>query len=138
MEIVTGRDLEVARMVGDLIGFTLSPPFVSIGVSRGGDLVGGAVFNCWTGPDIHMTIAGPGVLSRQTMKAFATYAFVQAGCRRVSMTVRASNHLVHRLAGRCGFKIEGIKRRGYGNEDAIIYGLLPEDFPWLNFEVPHG
>lgn len=130
MRVVVGRDFEVATFVGGILEEAFSPPYVTIGVASHGRLVGGAVFNGFTGSDVELTIAGFGILSRGVMRAFAHYAFEQAGCRRVSMTVRTSNHLVHRLAGRCGFKIEGVKRRAYGNEDAILYGLLPEDFPW--------
>jgi RimJ/RimL family protein N-acetyltransferase len=128
--LVFDRDVEVAEFVGNLIGKKIVPPFASMGVERDGKLVGGAIFNNWTGADIEMTLAGPGMLSRGVMRALAHYAFVQAGCRRVSMTVRLSNSLVRKLAKRCGFRIEGIKRHGYPDEDAIIFGLLADDFPW--------
>ncbi len=138
MHLVFGRDGEVADLVGYLTGLRFSPPFVALGIARNDGLIGGAVFNGFNGADIHLSMAGPGILSRGVMRALAHYAFVQAGCRRVSMTVRTSNVTVHRLARRCGFQIEGVKERGYPDEDAIMYGLLPEKFPWLKFEVQNG
>ena len=138
MELVFGRDVEVAGLVSEQIGANIVPPYVGVGVAKDGVLIGGAIFNVYTGADICLTIAGRGILTRKVMKALAEYAFLQAKCRRVSMTVRLSNREVHHLAGRCGFKIEGMKQRAYDDEGAIMYGLLPEDFPWLKFEVSNG
>lgn len=139
MEIVTGRDVDVAALVGASIGAAIVPPYVGIGVERDGVLVGGAIFNVYTGSDIYLTIAGKGILRRPFMRALAEYAFIKAGCRRVSMTVKLHNECgIHKLAEKCGFVVEGMRKRAYPDDDGVLYGLLPENFPWLKFEVHNG
>ncbi|TIS09885.1 MAG: hypothetical protein E5X10_22875 [Mesorhizobium sp.] len=56
---------------------------------------------------------------------------MQLGCVRCSITVRATDFYTQSLAHKFGFRIEGIKRLGFGDQDAIIFGLLAGECRWL-------
>jgi hypothetical protein len=82
--IVTGQP--VADFMARTIGTVLFPPFEVIGIERDGDVVAGLAFNCWTGPDIHISAAAkPGCLSRALLRAGRQYVFKIAGCVRATI-----------------------------------------------------
>lgn len=131
MALVYGRDLEVAEVVCSMLGCNISPPFVSIGVERKGEIVGGVVFNHFNRVDIEMTIASKVGLSPDFCRVLADYIFGQSKCARVTISVRAKDAKTIKLAEKFGFKREGLKRKGFGYDDAVIFGLLPEECRWL-------
>ena len=119
-------DERVARFVGAQIGSIIYPPFTCMGLEQDGEIVGGAVFNCFTGHDIELTLAGR-VWSRPFLKALGEYAFKQLGCIRVQMTTE--QEAVARYAERLGGKREGVLRNKFGRgRDGIVIGLLSEEY----------
>lgn len=130
--LVFGRDQEVAAFVGNLLGREFVPPFTAIGVEEQGQLAGGAVFNTFTGPDVEISVAGFRCWRRGVFRAFAHYVFVQLGCVRCTVSVRANDRYTQVLAKKFGFRIEGVKRRGFGDQDSIIFGLLAGECRWLS------
>lgn len=124
--IITGE--LVARFVGDRCKTIIYPPFTAMGIERGGEIAAGAVFNCYTGNDIAMTVAGER-FSRRFIVAVGRYVFDQIGCIRMSMTTEQTK--VIELAERLGAKVEGIKRNHFGTgRDATIMGVLREDWKY--------
>jgi RimJ/RimL family protein N-acetyltransferase len=117
-------DDRVARFVESRYGGKFVPPFTCAGVEVGGDVIGGAVFNVFTGQDIHMSAAGePRAWSRRFLRAIGIYVFRQLGCARI--TVITEQPAVAALAERLGGKIEGVKRDHFGQgRDAIMIGIL--------------
>lgn len=82
--------------------------------------------------DTHFTLAvdNPRLLNRRLIRAIYTTVFNHAA--RVTALVMPGNEDALRGVERMGFKPEGVLRRGYdGTNDAILFGLLPEDCPYL-------
>ena len=89
---------------------------------------GAYIFNRFTGPDVELTVVGKGAISRTAFNAAASYVFDQIGCIRVSATIRADNTRALAVAEKFGFKREGIRRKGFKDTDAILLGLLKEEY----------
>lgn len=115
-------DNRVARFVGERIGSVIYPPFTAIGIERDGEIVAGAVFNCFTGHDVEITVAGTG-WTRAFFRAVASYVFDQLGCVRLQLTTESED--TARLAERLGGVREGILRDKFGaGRDGIVLGIL--------------
>jgi hypothetical protein len=82
--------------------------------------------------DAHVTVAcaDPSGLTRQLLTAIFRGVFHRAA--RITASISPDNGLALRQIGRFGFRPEGFLRRGYdGKRDAVVWGLLPEDCPYL-------
>ncbi len=102
--------------------------FECIGLERDGRLVAVAVFNDYTGDNVEITVATDGRWAfRGVIRRALRYAFGELGCKRVTAHIRPTNERALSAARRVGFKDEGRARRWFGNEDAIILGLLPDE-----------
>lgn len=82
-------------------------------------------FSHWSGPDVEISVAAePGSASRRLLNTLFGYVFEQLGCARCTARIRISNQASIALAERLGFQREGVMRQWFGDEDAVIYGLL--------------
>ena len=119
-------DERVARFVGAQIGCIIYPPFTCMGLEQDGEIVGGAVFNCFTGHDVELTVAGKG-WTRAFYRAVGEYVFGQLGCVRFQMTTDQES--VAQLAERLGGKREGVLRDKFGRgRDGIVLGVLEQEY----------
>ena len=119
-------DERVARFVGEKCSTIIYPPFTAMGVERNGEIIAGVVFNCYTGNDIAVTVAG-GPFTRGFITAVGQYVFEQIGCLRMSITTEQPN--VIEIAHRLGAQTEGLKRNHFGKgRDGTVLGLLREDW----------
>lgn len=121
-------DERVARYVGKRCNTIIYPPFTCMGIERDGEIVAGCVFNCFTGNDVAVTVAGKrGAFTRQFIKAVGQYVFKGMGCLRLSITTEQP--LVIDIATRLGAIVEGRKRNHFGKgRDGFILGILREDW----------
>lgn len=111
------------------VGMTLAEDAQFMGIIREGEIKAAAAFSHYTGCDIEMSVAGePGSGSKGFLKALFAYAFEQCGCVRCTVKTRASNARAIKLAKRLGFVQEGVQRLGFGDEDAVLFGLLRNDY----------
>lgn len=119
-------DDSVARFVGHRCGTIIYPPFTAMGIERDGELTAGVVFNCFTGCDISITVAGHG-FTRGFVRAVGHYVFNQLGCLR--MTITTEQERVMDYAKRLGAQTEGRKRNHFGRgRHGIVLGILKEDW----------
>ncbi len=127
--ILFGHDQTVAEWVSQKVKKPFHPPFTAIGVLNcEGTLIGGFVFNDYTGDSIEMSLAGGGVARRSVWKAILAYVFGQLKCSRLQIHTRRSNKMVKKLAPKLGFVCEGKARNFYGdNEDGFVYSLVKSD-----------
>jgi hypothetical protein len=76
---------------------------------------------------ISMAATTPRWASKATIAALLDYPFVQLGCQRITTLIPGRNFRALRFNIGLGFVQEGIARRGFGGDDAVILGLLRED-----------
>jgi hypothetical protein len=77
-----------------------------------------------------VAVADPRGLSRQLLTILFRAVFQRAA--RVTVLIDPGNDRAISQIWRMGFKPEGYLRRGYdGRRDAALWGLLPEDCPYL-------
>ena len=119
-------DERVAPFVGQRIGAIIYPPFTAMGIEQNGNIIGGAVFNCFTGHDVEVTVAGKG-WTRGFFESVGAYVFDQLGCGRI--TVTTEHEAVARIAERLGGKREGVLRDKFGRgRDGIVLGVLEQEY----------
>lgn len=119
-------DERVARFVGDRCGTTIYPPYTCMGIEKHGEIVAGAVFNCFTRNDVEVTIAGRG-WTRAFIREVGRYVYDQLGCIRISITTEQPK--IVRYAERLGGSVEGMKRNFFGRgQDAYLVGILKEEW----------
>lgn len=131
MQLVFGDDERVGEFASRGLGLLIVPPFVSIGVvNQKGNLCGSVIYNHYNGPNVEITIFGPGAMKRGIIRACLSYPFHQLGVIRVSARTRRSNKAMCRMLPRLGFKFEGVMKNYFGpyrNDDAILYCLMRKD-----------
>jgi RimJ/RimL family protein N-acetyltransferase len=97
-----------------------------MGVEKNGAIIGGVIFNCFTGGDVAVTVAGER-FTRGFISAVGNYVFTQMGCLRMSVTTEQPK--VIEIAKRLGAQTEGCKRNHFGKgRDGIVLGILKEDW----------
>jgi hypothetical protein len=104
------------------------PPFTAMGLERDGRIVCGAVFNCFTGFDCHLTIAAEqGAITRRFLKEMGRYVGEQMGCHRITLVTEQP--YVIDLAKRLGAQTEGRIRNHFGpGRHALLLGILKEEW----------
>jgi RimJ/RimL family protein N-acetyltransferase len=126
--IVRHRSEYVAIWAGAKLGGVFRQPFVAWGIAdKDGNITGAVIFNDYDACNVEVTCVGHG-WTRGVIREIGRYCYEDLACTRVSITTRMSNSLVHSLAARLGGRLEGIKRRYYGDEDAVLYGVLKDEF----------
>jgi RimJ/RimL family protein N-acetyltransferase len=140
--ILAGQKQLVAAWVASRIKDMRVPPekdYEAIGVTaQGGELIGGVIYTEYReiAPgqhDIRMHCAGePGWLTRQTLRVFFSYPFIQLQAVRITGVVAKGNKKGRALNLRLGFREEGCLRHGAGEgRDVIIYGMVRAACPWI-------
>lgn len=115
------------------VGLKTHPETVFIGCGNSGKLATVVAFSHYRpDTDIELGIAhdGKGLGSRELIRAVFSYVFGQSNCLRCTARIRDDNVKSIKLVERLGFSQEGRLRRGFGDRDALIYGLLRDNTPW--------
>lgn len=121
-------DERVARFVSQKVGSSFVPPYTTLGLERRGEIVAGAVFNHWTGHDVHVSVAGNrGAFTRGFIWLVRDYVFGQLNCLR--MTVVTEQPAVEAIALKLGGQVEGRLRNHFGaGRDGTVIGILREEW----------
>jgi RimJ/RimL family protein N-acetyltransferase len=86
--------------------------------------VGCVILNDYSQGNIEMTGAGVGCWTPRVIRTIARHIFRDLNCTRVTARTRASNKTAREALKSMGFRREGTARDWFGDEDAILYGLL--------------
>jgi RimJ/RimL family protein N-acetyltransferase len=83
--------------------------------------------------DVHQATQpnGQGLVPKEGLRMFNhvfNYIFNDLGAARVTGLVRAKNKLARRFDEHLGFKLEGIMREAFEDDDLCVYGFLKSDF----------
>lgn len=157
MNLLFGQDAFVAAWVAQRIDHVSSGedfgPCAAIGVmSSEGLMLGGVVFNNYRPRyrDIEVSFAAEATaeirdratrertrqvsaarwLTRPIICGLLSYPFAQLNCQRITGVTPRKATSARRFLDHFGFKREGLVRRGFGDDDAVISGLLREE--WLS------
>ena len=115
------------------------PQGSAIGLVSGGELIAGMVVHDYVpeAGNCQLTFAAsrPTWATKASIAAMMAYPFGQLKCRRVTTYIALSNERAIRFNLGLGFKQEGRVRFGFGDEDALIFGLLREEAPaWMGLQ----
>ncbi|WP_051528528.1 GNAT family N-acetyltransferase [Asaia astilbis] len=97
-----------------------------MGLERNGEIIAAFLFNIYTGPDIHVTIAGSG-WTRRFLREMGQYLFEQLKVER--FTAITENQSVVDIVKRVGGRKEGLLRNHFGpDRDGILLGVLKNEY----------
>ena len=141
---VVGRDaaaavvLFLAEASQQVLAGQTFGPCTTIGVIRNRILLGGVVFHEYQ-PHYRSIMVSyafdrPSWLTREVLTSLCVYAFIQEDVQRICTLAPKKNKRSRRLVEFIGFKLEGCARKGYGNDDAMIYGMLKHECRWIQDE----
>lgn len=88
-------------------------------------------FRRWSAEILVATDGSRRWLSRTFLRACCRYPFQQLGLRRLTGRVESTNERAIKLNTDLGAKREGVQRHQFGPNDAILFGMLREECPWL-------
>lgn len=120
------QDSRIPRFLHARLGVQFYPPFTTMGLERDGEIIAAFLFNIYTGPDIHVTIAGSG-WTRRFLREMGQYLFEQLQVER--FTAITENQNVVDIVKRVGGRKEGLLRNHFGpGRDGILLGVLKNEY----------
>ena len=138
MTIHLGYDEVVSKWVAAQIPHCVNGfgPCVTIGFSHDDVLIAGVVYHEYRPAykSIEMSIAAvsPKWATKGNLRAIFAYPFLDLKANRVTAITPRKNKRARHLIEGVGFKLEGVARKGFGSEDAVIYGMLRDECRWIN------
>lgn len=96
-------------------------------------VLGAVVYDGFTPFDcnMHIAIDDRRCVTRAVLRSVFGYPFEQLGLARVTGLVPASNQAALDFDLRLGFRHEGCKVKGCGDEDEIILGMTKSECRWI-------
>lgn len=111
------------RYVERELGVHVAEPFIGLIVENDDIQVGAVILNDYTpGRNIELTAHTRGNWSIRDVRDIARYCFHRV--RRITARTSVNNARAIRMLEALGFKREGVMREFFGDEDAIVFGLL--------------
>lgn len=121
---VIGHDIEIANWAFQTFGMAPTQFCMAIGIAHPEKgLVAACLFHAHSGPDVELSYYGPNTLTLDLVKGIAKIAVEQLGVSRITARTSRQNKTVTRGIKGIGFEYEGIRKCGYGDQDAVMYGL---------------
>ncbi len=87
------------------------------------------------GMEISFALEHPRFLSRSIISGLLSYPFAQVACVRVTACTPLKATSTRTFLETLGFKREGVVRRGFRTDDAVIYGLLAKEWARSPFNL---
>lgn len=86
--------------------------------------------------EMSFVVANPHTLNRHLLSALLRYPFAQLGVKRITVITPSSETTsVWRFLEKFGFQHEGRVRKGLGDDDALIWGLLQSEWVRHRYNV---
>jgi RimJ/RimL family protein N-acetyltransferase len=136
VKLLIGEDAYVSAWVAKRIPHMHGEPFppcTTIGVvNEEGDMLGGVVFTNhhprYRSVEWSAAADSANWLSRPIINTIMMYPFEQLGCVRITAIIPRRNKRSREFQEKFGFKNEGLVRRGFGGDDALIFGLMRSEW----------
>ena len=122
--LVCGNDGLIAQWAFDMFGVVCTKVDLAVAIIEDKQIVAAAFFQAHNGPDVELSYYGPGTMTLGVVKGLAKIAVDHFGVSRVTARTAKSNKEAARGFRKIGFVFEGVRHCGYGNEDAVMYGLF--------------
>ncbi len=133
-----GRDVEVAAWAFKTFGFHPVSYCMAVGITNDkGLLVAACLFHAHNGPDVELSYYGPRTLTLGLVKGIAKIAVDHLGVSRITARTSRLNKTMTRGIRKVGFQFEGVRKCGYGDQDAIMYGLYGKNLAKLAGKALH-
>lgn len=114
---------------------------------KGDRLLGGVIYQGYTGASIELHVAGfdPLWINRDLLWAVFAYPFIQLNCKKIIGRVAETNRRALEFDLKLGFKEEGRIREVFPEGDLFILTMRRDECRWLNlsprsrfWEQPNG
>ncbi len=130
--MITNDATAIAPWLEQRVGLKLHPETVFLAHQIGDRITTAVGFSHYiTDTDIELTVATTGKGLKPLMglvRAVFLYVFDQSNCRRCTVRIKDGNEKSIKIARKLGFMAEGRLRQGFGDADALVFGLLRDDF----------
>ena len=133
ISIITNIDDYVKAWVSNKLNIRSFGPSTAIGVQKDNQLIAGVVYHDYRDGQIESSIASSSVCwaTRSVLYSLFAYPFIQVGARRLLVTCDESNAKAMKMNKQLGFTPEGILRKLYDPNDAIVWGMLKDECKWI-------
>lgn len=136
--LLIGHDAEVAGWAFRTFNFHPTQFCMAVGIlDQHHSLVAACLFHAHNGPDVELSYYGPNTLSLDIVKGIAKIAVEHLGVSRITARTARSNKVMTRGIRKVGFEFEGVRKCGYGDQDAIMYGLYGKNLAKLAGKALH-
>ncbi len=132
-----GHDVEVANWAFNTFNFHPTQFCMAVGILEKNSLVAACLFHAHNGPDVELSYYGPNTLSLDVVKGIAKIAVEHLGVSRITARTSRSNKQMKRGIHKVGFEFEGVRKCGYGDQDALMYGLYGKNLAKLAGKALH-
>ena len=126
------------RILADEIGIQYNPEHDTViaRVTSQGNLLGGVIFNNYTGTSITIHVAGfsPTWINPDMLWVTFHYPFVRLGCRKIIGQVSSGNSRALEFDKKLGFIEEARIKDVYPDGDLVLVSMTREDCRWLRIK----
>jgi len=137
-DLVLWHDMEVAQWAFQTFNFHPTQFCMAVGIAEPPKgLVAACLFHAHNGPDVELSYYGPNTLTLNLVKRLAKIAVEYLGVSRITARTSRSNKTMTRGIKKIGFEYEGIRKCGYGTQDAVMYGLYGKNLARLAGKALH-
>jgi RimJ/RimL family protein N-acetyltransferase len=130
-QLLFGHDEEIARWTADTFRIPNGRCDMAIGIVEDGVLKGSIMWHAYRGHDIEISYYGPRTMTLGIARTCAKIAMDHFGVSRVTARTARSNKTMTRSVKKIGFEYEGISHHGYGEQDAVMFGLYGKNLARL-------
>lgn len=148
MDQIVFDNIDAANQIAAAAPCVYSPAHDhSIARFKDGRLLGGVIFQGYTGASIELHVAGfdPHWISKDMLWAVFTYPFIQLGCKKILGRVAETNRRALEFDLKLGFKEEARIREVFPEGDLLILTMRRDECRWLKlsprnrfWEQPNG
>lgn len=96
---------------------------MAFGIMEGPQIVGSVFFHAYNGYDIELSYFGPQTLTLGILRSICRIALDHFGVSRITVRTPKTNKQMTRGIHKLGWIFEGVRHNGYGDIDAVMYGL---------------
>lgn len=136
-QLIYGFDEKVAEWTQNVFGVPPGKYEMAVAIVEHDKIVGSIMWHAFRGHDIEISYYGPKTMTLGIARACARVAVDHFGVSRVSARTAKRNKTMTKGIEGIGFRYEGIIHAGYGNKDAVLYGLYGKNLARLAGKEMH-